>query len=117
MEFAKITIDDKEYTLAWDFNELVKAEALLPGVNLLAALYDLADLSAAQLQGLFYACLEAGPEPAFPGKSPQESLKLAGDLIRFDTLKDVIHGINQAMMLSVPDGKRIAAAQEELDAA
>ena len=102
MKFAKVTIDGVEHTLAYDFNEICKAEEYT-GCNLLGALQHLNELHATELRGLFLAALEAGPEQAFPGKSPQDALEEAGKLIRLDTVIPIIEALSKAYQLSLPE--------------
>ena len=101
MKFATLEIDGVKYSLAYDFNAICKIEELT-GVNLLEALESLQNgLSASQLRGLFLAALEAGPEAAFPGKTPRESLETAGELIRLDTLLPITKALSEAYNLSM----------------
>ena len=102
MQFHKLKIDGAEYTLAYDYNKICEVEELT-GINLLAALENLRSLSAGQLRGLFLAALEAGPEQAFPGKTPEQSLEMAGDLIRLDTLTPITEALAAAYNLSIPE--------------
>lgn len=114
MEFAKLTIDGTEYTLAYDFNEICNAEELI-GINLLSALENVLtnrSITAAQLRGLFWAALESGPEPAFPKKTREESLDIAGSLVRLNTLGPIKKALGNAYSLSIG-----VAATEEADEA
>lgn len=102
MEFIDLSIDGHGYTLAYDFNEICKAETLA-GVNLLEALQDLRSLTAGQLRGLFIAALETGELDAFPGKSPRQSLEAAGDLIRLDTIGPITLALAKAYGFAVQE--------------
>ena len=105
-DYIEFEIGGVKHTLAYDFNKICEAEELT-GCNLLAALTHLSSLSAAELRGLFYAALEAGPKHAFPGRTPQESLEEAGNMIRIDTILPIGEALSQAY------GLTLAESQEE----
>ena len=96
MKTSTLTIDDKKYLLAYDFNSIAEAEPVA-GCNLLAALENLNAITAAQLRGLLYAAMVVTPP------DPAPTLAQAGDLIRLDTIETVTLALAEAYQLSMPE--------------
>lgn len=96
MDFATFTVDGKEYSLHFDFNELCDAETAT-GCNLLSALESLGALTARQLRGLLYAMIVR-----FDGLSadPGEAMKQMGALIRIDTAGSIMLAIGMACAMA-----------------
>src|ERR1051325_6178842 len=96
IKFAKLTIDDQEYQLAYSFNSIAIAEQVAQ-CNLSEGLQSLTELSALQLRGLLYAALLMGWD-----KDEPLTINTAGDLIRFDTLVPITTALGESYMLSLP---------------
>ena len=90
--FAKLTLDDKDYRLAYSFNSIALAERYA-GCNLLMGLENLRDLSAEQLRGLFYAALQVA--------HPEITLQKAGEMIFLDTIAPITAALAEAYTLSM----------------
>lgn len=93
IKYAKLVVDGKTYSLAYDFNAIAFAESVSPGSNLLEGLRNLRNLTAMQLRGLLHAALLKA--------HPRMTLNQAGELLRLDTLDTVCDRIAQAYLLSI----------------
>jgi hypothetical protein len=103
IKFSKITIDEREYSLAFSFNAIAEAERIA-GCNLLAGavsvwnnLGDADKQGALMLRGLLYAALSVA--------QPDISLQDAGKLIRVENITDIVSALHQAFALSLPESK------------
>jgi hypothetical protein len=92
---STLVIDNETLTLAYDFNAIADAERIA-GCNLLAALENLADISAIQLRGLLYAAIVTEPPDVRP------TLVDCGNLIRLDTIAAVTMALAKAYELATP---------------
>lgn len=95
MKISKISIDQKEYRLQYDFNQLADCEDIA-GCNLLSAVARQGGNTALELRGVFYAFLHS--------HHPELTIHDAARLIRADTMVQVIDAIGEAF---------VAAASEE----
>ena len=102
IQFAKLIIDDTEYSLCYSFNAIAEAEAA-SGTNLLRGLESLVDLSAIQLRGLLYAALLVS--------KPETTIEDAAKLIRLDTIGPITSALAQAYTLSMPSSKKSEEAE------
>ncbi len=107
LKYYRFKFDDddaEELTLAYDFNTIVDVEEIC-GCNLFSALLRITGegggITAAELRGLFFAALEAGPEAAFPGLSKKDSLKETGKLLRVDRLGIAMAALANAYNVSM----------------
>jgi hypothetical protein len=98
IKFATLTLDGREYRLAYSFNAIAEAERAA-GCNLLAGLENLSDLTALQLRGLLYGALMVS--------NPDITIEQAGAMIRLDTLDPVTAALAEAYGLSMPEDKKI----------
>jgi hypothetical protein len=123
IKFQPITLDGKEYKLAYDFNAICQAEDLLKvktgqEYNLLAGvatvfndLWDAKRPGANILRGLLWACLSVA--------HPTMTLEDAGDLIQIPVITDLVAAIKIAYAISfeVPNEeevpKNVEAAESE----
>jgi len=94
MKKAKLTIDGVEYQVSYDFNRICEVEKSA-GCNLLEALGNLMNLSAAQLRGLLFAGIECNGQ--------RFTLAQVGALIRVDTISAIELALAQAYRLSLPE--------------
>lgn len=92
---AEVEIDGQAFRLVYDFNAIADAESAA-GCNLLHGLSAtmLNTMNAAQLRGLFWAALRR--------HHPGITVQRAGELIRLDTMPQIIEGIGQAFVLAMP---------------
>jgi hypothetical protein len=105
---ATLTVDGKDYPLAWNFNAVAMAEQLLPGrVNLLKACETLSDLGAMEFLGLLYAAIRSG-DPA-----SKITLLQVGDLLRLDTLPQAVDALGAAYTYSIPANAEPEPVPEE----
>lgn len=109
MKTSTLLIDGKKYQLAYDFNAIADAESLA-GCNLLNALENMNDITAAQLRGLLHAALVA----AWPVESKllPPSLAEAGTMCRVDTIGIVTTALGEAYMLTLPEEYQAKARAE-----
>lgn len=91
----KLENDPITYSLHFDFNDLVAAEAD-SGFNLLRCMENLNTMSAGQLRGLLYALLKGG------GHAEVE-LHEAGTLLHRPDRTTVIEAIHRALEIKTPD--------------
>jgi hypothetical protein len=104
MKTSTLTIDDKKYLLAYDFNSIADAEPVA-GCNLFAALQNLNGISCAQLRGLLYAAIVVTPP------DPPPTLAQVGDLVRLDTIETVTLALAEAYQLSMREPADPPAAE------
>lgn len=90
--------DKQVYTLTYDFNQFVDAEAVT-GCNLLRAIGNRGFISATEFRALLYALLKAA--------HPVVEVKEAGELMTRDTAT-VSHAV--AMVLGVPEEEEMEGA-------
>src|SRR5580692_7793353 len=93
MKTSKLSIDNKELLLAYDFNAIADAEESA-GCNLLAALENLTNITATQLRGLLYAAIVS---------EPRLTLREAGDLVRVNTISVVTNALADAYNLTLAE--------------
>lgn len=106
MKTSTLTIDGKEFKLAYDFNAIADAEQFA-GCNLLNALENMNDITAGQLRGLLYAAIVAAwPEES---KTQPPSLAAAGRLCRVDTIGVVTQALADAYMLTLSEERQAEA--------
>ncbi len=109
VKYAKLTLDGETYySLCFSFNAIAIAEQEA-GVNLLKALDNLEDLSAAQFRGLLYAALTKA--------HPDMTLDDAGELVRLDTIPVISRALGQAYLNSLPERKQDENPPEPSEAA
>ena len=96
IQFAELELDGQDYRLAYSFNSIAEAEKVA-GCNLLSGLWDLSNLTALQLRGLFYGALRIA--------HPDMTIATAGDLIRIDTTAAILEALGRAYGLSMPPKK------------
>ena len=96
LQFADLEIEGVKYKLAYSFQAIAEAEHLA-GCNLLSGLENLADLSARQLRGLFFAALSIA--------HPKVTIAEATQLIRVESILPITLALAQAYNLSIPDKK------------
>lgn len=102
IRFAKVTIDETEYSLAYSYGAIAKAEKLT-GCNLLLGMVNISDLSdtgfpaANVVLGLFWSALSVA--------HPHMTMNDAAVLIRPDTIGSVIDAYREAQNLSSKDYK------------
>ena len=93
---STLEVDGKTWRLTYDFNAIADAERIAE-CNLLAALDNLAAISAAQLRGLLYAAIVVADARLRP------TLQEVGALIRIDTLAAITEALAEAYRLSMPE--------------
>ena len=104
IRFADLIVDDQTYKLAYSFKSMRIAEPMT-GINMLQGLLSLySGISATQLGALFFASLIIA--------QPDITLDQAFDLIRPDTLLDVLAKITEAYELSKPPAKKKTGEDE-----
>jgi|ERR1035441_6529830 hypothetical protein len=103
IQYSHLTVDGKEYSLAFSFNSIAEAERIA-SCNLLAGatcvwnnLGDADKQGALMLRGLLYAALSV----AHPGITLQE----AGKLIRIENITDIVTALREAYLASIPEPK------------
>lgn len=95
--------------LAFDFNEIVDAEAL-SGCNLFYAIANPTRMTAAQLRGLVYACLKPATYDEKKKTASQLTMQEAGDLISLD-LKAVTTALAKCLAGDATEEVEIASIQ------
>ncbi|MEO8100575.1 MAG: hypothetical protein ABI811_22950 [Acidobacteriota bacterium] len=100
-ESVLLEIDGRELRLAYDYNAIAEAEALLnrsrsAPVNLLVGLVGM--VNANNLPGLFWAALRK--------QQPEITLDEASSLIRADTAALIANAVHEVHQLSLPEAKR-----------
>ena len=96
VRFAKLHIDGKTYSLAFDFNALAIAESMT-GVNLMQALRALDNLSVSQTRGLLYASLLKAHS--------KMTVAEVGSLLHFKTIPLITDALSEAITNSMPDAE------------
>jgi hypothetical protein len=100
---AALEIDGTVYPLAYDFNSICDAEQFA-GVNLLAGLQDMANLSVSQLRGLLLAAIRAGDSTS------KLTLTEVGEMLRFDTVLLATEKLAESIVLSIPKKEQTTEA-------
>lgn len=100
VQFVKLTIDGEDYQLAYDFNAIAEAQKLadcnlLHGILALLARYP----DAAELRALLFTALRKA--------HPRITIEQAGNLIRHDTMGDIVQALRDAYDNSLPEGKKL----------
>jgi len=100
IRFAVLKIDEKDYSVCYDFGAIAEAEKAT-GANLLQGLAALLldSATANQYLGLFFAGLRKA--------QPELTLDEAARLVRIDTMPDIRFALVQAYNLSMPEKKRM----------
>jgi hypothetical protein len=99
--FSTLTVDEKDYQLAFSFNSISEAESVTK-CNMLSGLVELNNLGkadimgATMLRGLLYASMLVA--------YPDVTLEQAGNLIRIDTIRRIIDALTEAVVNSMPEG-------------
>jgi hypothetical protein len=107
MNFSKLKVDDKEFLLGYDFNDIADAEPVA-GCNLLDGMGG--GPNAAQLRGLVYAMTRQ--------THPDLDLAGAGKLLSFDVAAKARVAVMEACALSVSEeyAEKFRAAMKEDEA-
>lgn len=94
MQSSKLKIDESEFLLRYDFNNLADAESVAD-CNLLAALEDMGNTTGSQLRGLLFAMTRT--------HHPDLGLKQVGALIRMDTIGPIMKAMGDACAVAVSE--------------
>jgi len=106
LQIVSVEIGGKNYKLAYDFNEIVKAEKE-SGVNLLHGLVDLAAMSAAQLTGLLCAAMRAA--------DPKSNITVAqvSQLLQYESIFPFSDALAKSILLSLPKKAKVEPPADE----